>query len=406
LGLNAADAEQPVPPPPTDFTEKTPPGAKVVHYRLRTTKRDLADSIRFHTARFGSKKEINPADQNEFVRPVSLHRRDPRQPPAGRQGKDEDIPMEDVMDDKEREKQEIARAAKDAQRAADLAQIAPSGNNASALAQKKYKSAKNEKTTKVYKLAQTAEDQKASELRYEEALPWHLEDAENKHTWVGSYEAALSDTNVVLVKSVDGEKVYRMIPIEKWYKFMPKNMFKTFSIEEAEAQMAKKVQLSRWARRTEEKKADELKNEKVKREFFGPYSKVSGEKKNMRRDEAKDQDELDFNTEDLFHDDDEAAAPEPDNDEESKEAQERIKREMMGANLGIAGEVDELEVDRELEEIRKEQEARKQFGKDILKKLIKREKNYTYEDDDDKNPYDDESVSTGPFTQRLCLLIC
>jgi transcription initiation factor TFIIF subunit alpha len=92
--------------------------------------------LRYHIARFAAKKDIDPSNQDEFTRPVVLHRRDPKQPPPGKGIKDEEIAAEVPMDSKEREKQEILKAEKEKQKAADLAQIAPTGNNASALAAK------------------------------------------------------------------------------------------------------------------------------------------------------------------------------------------------------------------------------------------------------------------------------
>jgi transcription initiation factor TFIIF subunit alpha len=59
-------------------------------------------------AKFASKKEVDPQDQDEFTRPVLLHRRDPKQGPPGKEKEEvvEDVPM----DSKEREKQEILKA--------------------------------------------------------------------------------------------------------------------------------------------------------------------------------------------------------------------------------------------------------------------------------------------------------
>lgn len=339
----------------------------------------MREGLRYHIARFASKKPVDPTNSDDFIKPVSLHRRDPRQPPAGKIAKDEDTVMGEPIDDKEREKQEIARAAKEAQRAADLAQIAPSGNNASALAAKKVQSFKNEKTTQVHRTAQTEEEMKESDLRYEEALPWHLEDAENKQTWVGNYEAALSDTNVIFV--IDGTN-FRMVPIEKWYKFTPKNQFKTLTIEEAEAEMNKKSKANRWVMHADQQNQEAAERQRGIQAMAGLYSKVKGERP-MPKSEARDHDDLDI-TDDLFQDDDEQATVEPENDEDTKFAAEKIKREQLGANL--FGDADEEEVEEEFKEEAKEKEMKKRLGKSLRKSLRKREKNYTYESDS-SNPY-------------------
>ncbi|ELR05299.1 hypothetical protein VC83_06089 [Pseudogymnoascus destructans] len=382
----AADPAGPIsnapPQPQLDFTRKSNIG-EYEDFALTTTKRAMREGLRYHIARFASKKKVDPTNSDDFIKPVSLHRRDPRQPPAGKVAKDEDTVVGEPIDDKEREKQEIARAAKEAQRAADLAQIAPSGNNASALAAKKVQSFKNEKTTQVHRTAQTEEEMKESDLRYEEALPWHLEDAENKQTWVGNYEAALSDTNVIFV--IDGTN-FRMVPIEKWYKFTPKNQFKTLTIEEAEAEMNKKSKANRWVMHADQQNQEAAERQRGIQAMAGLYSKVKGERP-MPKSEARDHDDLDI-TDDLFQDDDEQATVEPENDEDTKLAAEKIKREQLGANL--FGDADEEEVEEEFKEEAKEKEMKKRLGKSLRKSLRKREKNYTYESDS-SNPYSSSS---------------
>jgi len=367
------------PPPPRTYQD----------FPLFTTKRALREGLRYHIARFAAKKDIDPSNQDDFTRPVVLHRRDPKQPPPGKGIKDEEVAADVPMDSKEREKQEALKAEKEKQKAADLAQIAPTGNNPSALAAKKTQAFRNEKTTQVHRLDKTEEQKKASDLRYEEALPWHLEDADNKNTWVGNYEAALSDTNVIFV--IDGAS-FKMIPIEKWYKFTPKGQFKTYTIEEAEAKMSKKIKESRWVMKSnEQKEADRAAQDtrKTLHNLFTVKAESNTYKSSGKR-EVEDMDDLDFDGDDLFQDDDEQATVEPDKDEETKDAQDRIKREQLGAN--VFDQANEAEVDQELDEEEKEAERRKKLGKGVKKALKKRERNLIYESDSESNPYS-ESVS-------------
>ncbi|RDW64058.1 hypothetical protein BP5796_10560 [Coleophoma crateriformis] len=354
-------------------------------FPLVTTKRALREGLRHHIARFTAKRDVDPADQDEFTRPLALHRRDPRQPARGEAPKEEAPVPGEPMDSKEKEKLEILKAEKEARRAADLAQIAPTGNNAAA-AVKKPQAFRNEKTTQVHRLDKTAQQKKESDLRYEEALPWHLEDADNKNTWVGNYEAALSDTNVILL--VDGG-TFRMVPLEKWYKFTPKNQFKTLTIEEAEAQIAKKTKESRWVMKTQEKQKKEEEDANNRRAAYGLYTVKSESNtfKNAKR-ETQDTDDLDFEADDLFQDDDEQVTMEPDKDEDVKDSKDRIKREMLGANL--FGEADEGEVDQELDAEEKEALRRKKLGKGVKKALKKREQNLIYESDSE-HPYSSSS---------------
>lgn len=353
----------------------------VSYYPLLTTKRALKEGIRHHVARFASKREVDPSNQDEFTRPVVLHRRDPRQPAPGKAAKEEEI-IEEPIDSKEREKQEAAKAEKDRQKAEDLAQIAPSGNNASAMAQKKNQPFRNEKTTQVHRLDKSAEEKKASDLRYEEALPWHLEDADNKSTWVGNYEAALSHVNVMFY--VDGPN-FKMIPLEKWYKFSAKPQFKVFTIEEAEAQMGKKVKESRWVMKTDEEK-QALRDSQESKKMTSMFT-VKGETntfKSSSKRETEDMDQLDFAEDDLFQDDDEQPGFDPADDSDSKDIKVKIKREQLGANL--FGDADEHEVDALFEEEEKEKELTKKEGKGTRKALKKRERNLNY-DSDSEHPY-------------------
>ncbi|QSZ30967.1 hypothetical protein DSL72_000527 [Monilinia vaccinii-corymbosi] len=360
-----------------------PPKGEFTDYPLFTTRRALREGLRYHAMRFSGNKEVDPTKQDEFTRPISLHRRDPRQPPAGKAVKDEDTVMEDPVDSKERERLEILRAEKEAQKAADRAQIAPTGNNATALAARKAQSFRNEKTTQVYRLDKTAEQKKESDLRYEEALPWHLEDADNKNIWVGNYESALSEVNVMFF--TEGS-AFKMIPVEKWYKFTPKNKFNTLTIDEAEALLSKKTKESRWAMKTHEKNEAQRAIQDNIRGMNKLYTvkTESSSFKGSSRNETRDIDELDFDEDDLFQDDDELATVEPDRDEDVKDAQERIRQDQRSANL--FGEADEETVERDLIKEEQEEEAKKKLGKSVRKALTKREKNFIY-DSDSSNPY-------------------
>ncbi|KAM3068197.1 transcription factor IIF subunit tfg1 [Clarireedia jacksonii] len=361
-----------------------PPKGEYQDYPLFTTRRALRDGLRYHAMRFAAKREIDPTNQDEFTRPISLHRRDPRQPPPGKVFKDEDVPMEDPVDSKEREKQEILKAEKEARKAADQAQIAPTGNNASnAAAAKKAQAFRNEKTTQVYHLDKTEAEKKQSDLRYEEALPWHLEDADNKNTWVGNYESALSEVNVIMFTE---NGAFKMIPVEKWYKFTSKSKFNTLSIEEAEAMMNKKHKESRWALKTQEKQAAERAIQEGRKQLNGLFTvkTESASFKGSSRNETRDIDELDFDNDELFQDDDELPTVEPDRDEDTKDALERIKQDQRGANL--FGEADEESIEKDFIKQEQEEEAKKKFGKGVKKALYKREKNYIY-DSDSSNPY-------------------
>uniref|UniRef100_A0A8H7N6R5 Uncharacterized protein n=1 Tax=Bionectria ochroleuca TaxID=29856 RepID=A0A8H7N6R5_BIOOC len=68
------------------WMDPPPPGAQDIP--IMTTKKELLQGMRFHLMKFAQSKmddkPVDPTDQNEFARPVTLQRRDARQPPAGR----------------------------------------------------------------------------------------------------------------------------------------------------------------------------------------------------------------------------------------------------------------------------------------------------------------------------------
>jgi transcription initiation factor TFIIF subunit alpha len=358
------------------------PLAPYQDYPLVLTKRDLMEGIRHHVLRLHSKKNIDPANEEQFTRPVRLHRRDPRAPPPG--AKVEELDTKDgIVDDKEREAAELRKAQREAEREANMAQVAPTPATAA-----RKKAGFNKKTEQVFRNDQTEEQKAATRIRYEEALPWHLEDFDNKQTWVGSYEAALSETYAQFVVK-DGK--FHVQPLEKWYKFLPKATFQTLSIEEAEKRMSQKVKDPRWFMETQEKKAAEKAARTGKKKVFVAPGQNKGEDSENEfhavkvKQEANDENELDFE-EDRFADDEENPIFEGDA-EENKEAEERIKKENLSANF--FDQKEEVEVDEEEEEERKLREAEKMHGKDTRKSLLKREKQWIYEDDSD-NPYQSE----------------
>ena len=365
------------------------PIAPYEDFPLMMSVRALKEEMRLHVARFASKKTIDPSNEDDFTRPVRLHRRDARAPPPGAKAEEElGDSKNDIADAKEREMQEIQRAQREAEREAEMAQVAPSVNKSN----HKRLGAFKKKTEQVYRRGQTEDEKAQSKLKYEEALPWHLEDFDNKHTWVGSYEAALSETNAMLVKQ-DG--VFRITPLEKWYKFTPKQKFKFMTTEQAETHMNMPVKGSRWFMDIE--RATKLKqDEKNSRGFnknrglfvgrAGKDDEVLGGIEEKVEGPA-DVDALDFD-EDRFADDEENPLFEGE-DDEAKEAESRIKKDQLQAN--IFDLKDEKTYDKE-EILEKElDEAKRKFGKKTKKALTKREKNFIYDSESD-HPYSEEVI--------------
>ncbi|KAG6018300.1 hypothetical protein E4U43_005717 [Claviceps pusilla] len=366
------------PPPPHPYTD----------IPIMTTKKALLKGIRYHLMKFSqprvSDNPIDPSRQDEFARPVTLHRRDARQPPPGRAVKVEE-PVAPQIDEKELERQSQLKAEREAQRAVDQAKIAPVAVETNPKRPKKQK----EERTMFNRAPKSEAAKKESDIRYEEALPWHLEDADGKNVWVGNYVAALSEANVAFM--ID-QSVFRMVPLEKWYRFTSKPPFQPFTIDQAEAFMNKKVDVGRWVMKDEEKKAGQSDMEATRKLLYGRGQMVKTESATFKaasRSEKLDHDELDISG-DEFQDDDETPYFERLEDDDTKESKDRIRREQLGANL--FGEGDEQEVDKELQERLREELERQKYGKTTKKALIKRDREQIYESDkSEENPWSSSS---------------
>lgn len=353
-----------------------------------STKKAFLEGLRFHAMKFIADTEVNPYDRSQFERPVKLHRRFPR-----------DTPNQPVVtnpeDDKERELDAIRKAEKQAEREATQAQIAPTDKT---IVKKKGQQPFKKKTQDVLYPTDTPEAKKRAQLRYEEGRPWHLEDFENKNIWVGTYEEPLSETNAMFLLDSNGS--FRMVPIEKWYRFNPTQRYKTMTVEEAERHMARKVKDSRWFLENEE--TSKLKRAELERQARLNYGRVGMRGENRRKkseedegdndmmDFADDVDELDFEADEEFQDDDEGKLF-GDDEEEAKEAANKLKKERHEANIFAGTGVKEDKDWFEEEDLKKqkEREERKK-AKKLRKKLIKIEKNYGYDTDDSDNPYSEE----------------
>ncbi|KAK9776599.1 hypothetical protein AB5N19_11144 [Seiridium cardinale] len=364
-------------------------------FDLVLTKKNTKEGMRSHVMRLvpprKTKNGIDPSDQDEFTRPVLLHRRDPRQPPPGRAVK-EPTPVDEETPEQiaEREKLAQQKADRDAQRAIDDAQKAPSGGPS----KKQPKQKDKPQGTKVHHGPRTEAQKKESELRYEEALPWHLEDADGGNVWVGQYEQPLSDTKVAIMYR---DNKFMVTPLEKWYKFTSKrSSVNAMTLDEVEAVMKKKVPVARWAMRDQQREAAE--KALTESRGIGMVKQESRTYKQSSRREKEDHDDIDMSG-DEFQDDDETAGFEPEKDEDSKDAQDKVRRDQLRANL--FGDADEKAVEKEEAQRHREDLERKLFGKNMKKALKKRDKQFQYDDSDDsereRDPFasssDDESGS-------------
>jgi transcription initiation factor TFIIF subunit alpha len=380
------------------WTEKPPEDHK--DYPLVTTKRALLEGIRHHIMRLNTAKgdsskakgevDLDVTNQDQFPRPVTLLRRDPRLPPAYRMAvKEEPTPM-DPADAAEFERVRQLKAEREAQRALDQAQIAPVARSNEP---KPKQSNKKEKPTAFYGRNSDAQ-KKESKIHYEETWPWHLEDAEGKAgVWVGSYVASLSDLHVALV--IDGAR-FRMIPLERYYRFDEKPKFDTLSLDDAEKMMYEVKEIKRWVMKQKDQELAEREKNETRQFLRGPtrVKTESATSRMARRTERQDDFELDFEG-DEFQDDDEAPGFEADDDEDAKAAKDRIRREQVSANTFGEGEEDKVEQQEREEQL--EKLRAKMIGKQTVKTLKKLEHGLDYDDlesgSEENNPFTDESVS-------------
>ncbi|SMN21171.1 similar to Saccharomyces cerevisiae YGR186W TFG1 TFIIF (Transcription Factor II) largest subunit [Maudiozyma saulgeensis] len=231
-------------------------------------------------------------------------------------------------------------------------------------------------------------DENAKKLRFEEFYPWVMEDYDGYNTWVGSYEAGNSDSYVLLAVENDGS--FTMIPADKVYKFTARNKYATLTIDEAEKRMDKKSgEVPRWLmKHLDNIGTTTTRYDRTKRRLKAAAIQGGG----MDDDDDEEHDdnsevELDYDEE--FADDEEAPIIDG-NEQENKESEQRIKKEMLQANaMGLRDDQqpDENEDDDQLNDKKIDVE-----GERIKKALQKTELAALYSSDEDEiNPYLSES---------------
>lgn len=359
-------------------------GVKYTDYKLVTTKRDLLRGLRYHLIHFTNKDSIDIRDEQAFPKPAHLHRRDPR-PKAPGPVKDENDEPKDGLTAEQRVQHQQAKEQRQKEREANLAQVAPS------VAVGK-KAIRGKKTQQVYHPNFTDEQKQTIQNNYEEKLPWHLEDWEGKRTFIGQNQVGSARKHVAFSFDVASGK-YRMIPVEKVYRFEPpKEEIKyrnELTLEEAEQIMRKKKKVPGMIARHEEAVLREKQKELEEKMSSGLYT---GGHSNIYASRGGEDADLDF--EDDFADDEEGDVFE-EKDEDEKLQEKKIKEDQLQANFLDFKDTRDVDVLEKLEE--KEEEARKKNFKEVRKALAKREGNYNQGSDSE----DDSSTDTEEERQRL-----
>lgn len=392
------------PAPPEEEYEDYP-----IVVTTRVPGRSPGDGIRHHALRFlpnlsADSQRISLLDDRQFQRPVRLHRRDPRANSWTQMSAEAEAASaaDRQADDKERERLEAIRAERRAEREALAAQTAPVARKEPPVKKNRFGRKLDQSRT----FSDAAEKKKNMAIRYEEALPWHIEDFEDKNVWRGTYEGALSGNHVILTRYGNG---FQMVPLEKWYKFTPKNKFKALSFEEAEEAMKKGAKDPLMLRRA----MDENRNKKTEEaqrttKLFTRKGERGERPMRIKREddgddeapeEAADIDDIDFNYDEDFADDEEG--PELVGAEErelAKETDAKIKAEMREAPVFELR--DDKDHDAEEEEQKRKAAQERKHRKRVEKQLARRELNYQYEEDSNSDPYASDGDSEDSEIER------
>ncbi|KAK5169394.1 transcription factor IIF subunit tfg1 [Saxophila tyrrhenica] len=363
-------------------------------YPIYVSKNMIDEGLHYHTMKLKSRedKTINPYDVSQFPRPVRLHRRMARD----KRALGEQLEAASGVDDKERELMSAKRAERQAEREANQALIAPTGGDAKKSTKKK----PQKKVEDVYYDENNPKHRARAQLRYEEARPWHLEDFESKNIWVGSYEEPLADRSVMFEIGTEG---FRMVPVEKWYTFTQTNRFEVMDSDAVEKHMGQKLKAPRWFLGTQMANDEARKQAAYQAREQQRIKRRGSEDEEMpikREEYQADVDEIDFEFEGEFQDDDEGMIY-GDQDEDAKEIERRIREEMRSANLAGSGlkDIDKDYDEEEAEEKRKEQE-RKRKQKRMRKQLIKKERKNEYDSDSDRGEFSESEESEDSEEER------
>lgn len=402
-------------PKPVEQLKKESRDQGSMGFPLVVTRRDLKE-YRHHVMRLQAKGRVDIQDETQFTAPIRLHRRDPRAPPSGAGSHfDEEDTKEDVEEQKERERIELVKEERRKIREGNLAQIAPSATKKPQAFQKK--------TEQKFRPDDTPEAEKRRLLKYEETLPWHLEDFDNKQTWYGTYESELSESHVMLTTAFEhGRDQIQMVPLERWYRFQNKSKVKAATAEEAEQSLKRPENMPTFLSNIERisiKREQERSNagrghgrDKLRTRVGGGADDEGSIRRIKREDDDvsfankrdADADDIDFNLEEDFADDEEGLNGLFEGEENDvKESTEKVKREQLAASVFELR--NEADIYRQDEKEKAEAEMAKQLEKGLRKTLKKREKQLDYYDDDDSNPYassssEDESGSSEAERQK------
>ncbi len=384
------------------------------YFPLRACTKEDIEETRYHIMKFHSMKPVHLS--KDFENPTRLHRKDPknlqfqlslkeleekrkedekknaqkiqrRQEYIRKKGIkesemtdeqiDEKIELESMSEEERKKKLEQKKKEEEAEKLEKekeerLKHIAPDGGA------RKRKQVIKRKTRQI-----RAYDEDKRRLRYEEFYPWVLEDYDAKQAWVGNYEAGVTDNFCLLVLD-NANKCFKLVPLDKYYRFTPRNKYATLTLEEAEAKMNKGSNGQRWLMR---KMADEAASGQRVDLRYRKLQTTSKQEKEEDPTAKKSEDE-DMDFDDEFQDDEEAPIIQG-NEAENKLVEGKMKKNMLRANNLIEHDEDS---DSDLDDLFEVRKVDKE-GKKLRKALAQNAMNEVYDTDDeeDNNPYLSES---------------
>ncbi|ESK96006.1 transcription initiation factor iif subunit alpha [Moniliophthora roreri MCA 2997] len=254
-------------------------------------------------------------------------------------------------------------------------------------------------------------------LRKEERYPWVMEDSGGQETWVGQLdELSKSETHAFFMPAAAGDTL-KFVPSHRWYRFQKKLKHDlptdTQTVESA-YQQSQKRDPAAWLRQRNGKGPSSATAAMFKAEaeghipnggsgslvqhssqslgpggrrlktvesggggLFGDDDEDGGARRRREREYGGEGDLDENEYEEEFADDDEKIEVDND-DQETKELEERLKREYKSANKTREGYIDESD-EEEKPNISKSGKA--------MKKMLKNREGEAYDSEEEDNPY-------------------
>lgn len=202
-----------------------------------------------------------------------------------------------------------------------------------------------------------------------------------------------------------GEHGFRMVPVEKWYRFQQVNRVKALDGDAVEKEMVKPSRVPRWVMKTQVNNETTRKQELERRRAELRARQRGGdddEEEAMKREEYNaDVDEVDYEFNDEFQDDDEGLIFGDQDADEQKDLEKKLREEMRNAGLGATGIKDEdKDYDAEEEKQREAEKAEKRRTKRMRKALLKKERKNEYDDDSEHGEFSESSESEDSDEER------